>query len=222
MSELILKSSPVGIDTVINNINKLVFDGLDWLSTNDNPVHYTAYHRALKNPNGQGGLIPEVYNIDTVTRRGEYSEVFYDDSLDASSFFYVDDNIQTIDNGRLFDTTVSMVFQVDLSKVADNIKHRGDAEIHRVVCNAINKSVYGNVSGLVTGITNVYSEFDQSQIEFTDMGDFHCFRVDVAVKYEMSCCYDGCGLHPEDENNYLQTVDGGYILLVDGGRIIIN
>jgi len=221
MSELILKTNPVGIDTVINNINKLVFDGLDWLSTNDNPVNYTAYHRALKNPRN-GGIIPEVYEIDTDTRSGEYSEVFYNDRLDASSFFYVDDNIGTVDNGRLFDTTLSMVFQVDLSVVADNIKHRGDAEIHRVVCNAINKSVYGNVSGLVTGIPNVYSEFDQSQIEFTDMHPFHCFRVDIDVNYEFGCCYDGCGLHPEEENNFLQTVDGGYILLVDGGRIIIN
>jgi hypothetical protein len=221
MSELILKTSPVGIDTVINNINDLVYTELDWLSTNDSPVNYTAYHRALKNPRN-GGLVPEVYEIDTDTRSGEYSEVFYNDRVDASSFFYVDDNIGTIDNGRIFDTTVSMVFQVDLSKVADNIKHRGDAEIHRVVCNAINKGIYGKVSNLVTGIPNVYSEFDQSQIEFTDMHPFHCFRVDIAVTYEYDCCADGCGLHPDLETGFLQTVDGGYILFVDGGKMIIN
>jgi hypothetical protein len=221
MSELILKTSPVGIDTVINNINKLVFDELDWVSTGDNPVNYTAYHRALKNPRN-GGIVPEVYEIDTDTRMGEYSECFYDDRVDASSFFYVDDNQTTIDNGRMFSTTVSMVFQIDLSVVADNIKHRGDAEIHRVVCNAINKSIYGNVSGLITGIPNVYSEFNQDQIEFTDMHPFHCFRVEIDVNYEFGCCYDGCGLHQDLESGFLQTVDGGFILLVDGGKIIIN
>tara|TARA_R110001592_G_scaffold313185_1_gene588561 strand:- start:134 stop:793 length:660 start_codon:yes stop_codon:yes gene_type:complete len=219
MSELILKNSPVGIDTVINNINKLVYDDLNWLSTNYNPIHYTAYHRALKNPNGQGGLIPEVYNIDTVTRRGEYSEVFYDDSLDASSFFYVDDNQSTIDNGRMFNTTLSMVFQVDLSIVASAIKHRGDAEIHRVVVNAINKGIYGKVSNVVTGIQNVYSEFEQSQIDFTDMHPFHCFRVDIDVNYEFQCCIDGCGL---EALGALENVDGGFIVLVDGGKILIN
>ena len=218
MSELILKTSPVGIDTVINNINDLVYTELDWLSTNDNPVNYTAYHRALKNPKN-GGIVPEVYEIDTNTRTGEYSEVFYNDRVDASSFFYVDDNIGTTDNGRIFDTTVSMVFQIDLSKVADNIKHRGDAEIHRVVCNAINKGKYGKVSGLVTGIPNVYSEFQQDQIQFTDMHPFHCFRVDVAVTYQFDCCADGCGLH---ELGALQLTDGGYILFVDGGKILIN
>ena len=39
MSKLILKDSPVGIDTVINNINNLVYTELDWLSTDEeNPV----------------------------------------------------------------------------------------------------------------------------------------------------------------------------------------
>jgi len=218
MSELILKTSPVGIDTVINNINNLVFTELDWVSTGDSPVNYNAYHRALKNPKN-GGLIPEVYQLETDTSFGEYSEVLYNDRLDASSFFYVDDNQSTIDGGRMFNTTVSMVFQVDLSKVADNIKHRGDAEIHRVVCNAINKGIYGKVSNVVTGISNVYSEFDQSQIEFTDMHPFHCFRVDIDVNYEFDCCVDGCGLH---SLGALQTVSGGYILLVDGGKIILN
>jgi len=218
MSELILKASPVGIDTVINNINKLVFDELDWLSTNESPVNYTAYHRALKNPRN-GGIIPEVYEIDNDNRTGEYSEAFYDDRVDASSFFYVEDTQTPIDNGRLFNTTLSMVFQVDLSKVADAIKHRGDAEIHRVVINAINKGIYGQVSGLVTGIPNVYSEFDQSQIEFTDMHPFHCFRVDIDVNYQFDCCVDGCGLH---SLGALQTVDGGFILLVDGGKILLN
>lgn len=222
MSELILKVSPVGIDTVINNINNLVFNELDWLSTDPlNPINYTAYHRALKNPKN-GGLIPEVYELDTITRRGEYTEALYDDRLDASSFFYVEDTQTPIDNGRMFNTTLSMVFQVDLSKVAESVKHRGDAEIHRVVCNAINKGYYGQVSGLVTGVQNVYSEFDQSQIEFTDMHPFHCFRVDIDVNYEFGCCVDGCGLKPDQENGFLQTVDGGYILLVDGSKIIIN
>jgi hypothetical protein len=218
MSELILKESPVGIDTVINNINNLVFTELDWLSTNDNPINYTAYHRALKNPRN-GGIVPEVYEIDEGTRSGEYTEALYDDRLNASSFFYVEDTQTPIDNGRLFNTTVSMVFQVNLDVVADNVKHRGDAEIHRVVVNAINKGIYGKVSGVVTGIPNVYSEFDQSQIEFTDMHPFHCFRVDIDVSYAFDCCVDGCGLNALGA---LQLADGGFILLVDGGKILLN
>jgi hypothetical protein len=222
MSILVLKDNPVGIDTVINNINFLVYNELDWLSTDtENPVDYNAYHRALKNPKN-GGLVPEVYEIDTVTRQGEYTEALYDDNLGASSFFYVEDNQTPIDNGRLFTTTLSMVFQVNLDKVADNIKHRGDAEIHRVVVNAINEGIYGKASGVVTGIPNVYSEFDQSQIEFTDMHPFHCFRVDIDVSYQFDCCKDGCGLHPTGETGFLNTVSGGFILLVDGGKIIIN
>ena len=51
------------------------------------------------------------------------------------------------------------------------------------------------------------------------MHPFHCFRVDIDVNYEFDCCVDGCGL---DEKSFLQTVDGGYILLVDGCKIIIK
>ena len=112
-----------------------------------------------------------------------------------------------------------MVFQVDLSTVASVIKHRGDAEVHRIVVNAINKGLYGKVSSLVTGIPNVYTEFDQNQIQFTDMHPFHCFRVDIDVNYEFGCCKDGCNLQTK---SFLQTVDGGFILLVDGGKIIIE
>ena len=217
---LVLKENPIGIDTVVNNINGLVYNALGWTSTDEeNPVLYNAYNRALKNPKN-GGIVPEVF-VSGSSRfsGGEYSEVLYDDSLDASSFFYVDDIQTPIDNGRMFNTTLSMVFQVNLDRVANNVEHRGDAEVHRVVVNAINKGYYGSVSGLVTGISNVYSEFDQSQIEFTDMHPFHCFRVDIDVNYEFGCCKDGCNLWA---NSFLQTADGGYILLVDGGKIIIE
>ena len=219
MSELILKTNPVGIDTVINNINYIVFKSLDWVSDSDNPVNYTAYHRALKNPKN-GGIVPEVYEIDTPNRSGEYTESLYNDELDASSFFYVEDNIVSSDDlNRIFSTTLSMVFQVDLDVVANGIKHRGDEEIHRVVVNAVNKGIYGKVTNIATGISNVYSEFDQNQITFTDMQPFHCFRVDVGINYQFDCCADGCGLN---DNDFLITTDGGYITLTDGGKIIIN
>jgi len=218
MSKLILKDKPVGIDTVINNINDLVFTDLGWISTAEFPINYTAYHRALKNPINNG-LVPEVYEIEEGTVFGEYTQVLYDDNLDASSFFYTSDSIDTIDNGRMFNTNLSMVFQVDLSKVADNIYHRGDSEIHRIVVNAINKGIYGKVSSVVTGIPNVYSEFDQSQIQFTDMHPFHCFRVDIDVNYEFDCCADGCGLNAD---SFLLLESGGYILLEDGSKIIIE
>jgi len=218
MSKLILKDKPVGVDTVINNINDLVFTDLGWVSTAEFPINYNAYHRALKNPINNG-LVPEVYDIESGTVFGEYTQVLYDDNLDASSFFYTSDSLDTIDNGRLFGTTISMVFQVDLSKVADNIYHRGDAEIQRIVVNAINKGIYGKVSSVVTGIPNVYSEFDQSQIQFTDMHPFHCFRVDIDVNYELGCCADGCGLNT---NSFLLLESGGYVLLEDGNKIIIE
>ena len=205
---LTLKENPVGVDLVINEINNLVYNELNF-------ENYEAYHRAFKQQS-ERGVIPEAFIYDT----RDYKECFYDDRVN-SSFFYTSDSTDFVDNGRLVNTTVSMVFQVNLDEVAPAIKHRGDEEIHRVVVNAINKSVYGTVSSLVVGIDNVYNEFDTTQITYTDMQPFHCFRVDIDVSYAYGCCADGCGL-VIDETGFLQTVDGGNILLANGYRIIIN
>ena len=130
---LYLKNNPVGIDKTINDINETVYNSLGW--TPENNISYNAYSRALKNPRN-GGIVPEVYKVEDVTTGipfGEYSEVLYDDNVNASSFFYVDDNVSAVDNGRLFTTTISMVFQLDLSVVANNILHRGDEEINTLL-----------------------------------------------------------------------------------------
>jgi len=218
---LYLKNNPVGIDKTINDINETVYNSLGW--TPENNISYNAYSRALKNPRN-GGIVPEVYKVEDVTTGipfGEYSEVLYDDNVNASSFFYVDDNVSAVDNGRLFTTTISMVFQLDLSVVANNILHRGDEEIHRKIVNAINDSTEGRVNAVITNIPSVYSEFDISQIEFTDMHPFHCFRVDIDVDFEYECCVD-CELIKPTDQGFLLLEDNGFLLLEDGFKIIIN
>lgn len=225
---LILKDKPFGIDTVINDINQRVYDALNWKTDADVPINYTAYHRADKNPkiiNGNEAVIPEgyVYEITPAQQRGkgEYKELFYDDTLDASSFFYTEDTIGTTDNGNLNETVLSMVFQVNLNEVANNINHRGDEEIHSKVYNAIKETPYGEFVQTVKTIPAVYSEFDTSQITYTDMQGFHCFRMDINVRYEYRCCVD-CDFAFDDDTGFLELEGGGFILLEDGFRILLE
>jgi hypothetical protein len=217
---LILKEKPFGVDKAINQINDVVYEALNWKTTADFPINYTAYHRAFKNPrDSSGAIIPEAYCFDTDTRKGEYKEVFYDDRLDASSFFYTDNTVNAIDSGSLNTQTISMVFQVDLSRITNNILHRGDEEIHSIVVNAINKASYGDFTALVKTIPDVYSEFDTSQVTFTDMQGFHCFRCDIDVSYDYDCCTD-CDFG--SDVNFLLLEDGFNILLEDGFKIILE
>lgn len=176
-----LKENPVGIDILINEIQLSVYSALGW-------TNYEAYHRAYKNETSNG-IIPEVFKVKPQRVNGEYEEVFTNDRLAASSFFYTEDNRPTADVGRLFNTTLSMVFQCDLTQL-ETIDYRADEEIHRKVILAINSSIDGEVSNLITGISSVYSEFNTDSVQWTDMQPLHVFRVDMNVSYEYDCCAD--------------------------------
>lgn len=188
-----VKENAVGIDVVINDIQIAVSNSLQW-------VNYNAYHRIYKNETANG-IIPEWYEDITQATKGEYEEVYLNDKLDASSFIYKEDTIPAVDIGRLFSTVVSMVFQVDLAAVEGVKDTRNDEEVHRLVIEAINGSTYGKVASIVTGISNVYSEFDTSQIQWDDMQPFHCFRIDIDVNYDYNCCTDCNQINPVMGNN---------------------
>lgn len=190
---IFVKENAVGIDVVINDIQIAVSNSLQW-------VNYNAYHRIYKNETSTG-IKPEWYEDITQRTKGEYEEVYLDDKLDATSFIYTEDTIPSVDLGRLFGTTLSMVFQVDLSKVEGVKDTRNDEEVHRLAIEAINSSTYGKVASIVTGISSVYTEFDTSQIQWDDMQPFHCFRIDIDVNYDYNCCTDCNQINPVMGNN---------------------
>jgi len=210
MSALYLKDNPRGIDKVVNDLNLSAYNAL----IDSGWTNYSAYHRAYKNET-QEGLLAEVFDIDSK----DYSEVFFDDRLNASSFFTIEDSIPTTDLGRIFTTTVSMTFQCDLSKVANLVEHRADEEIVEKVVNALQGNKYGEVSAIVRGIDNVYQGFRTEQIRYTDMNPFFCFRVDLDVSYQYDCC-DDCNYI--STGNFLLTENFGYLVFENGGRIEIE
>lgn len=190
-----IKEKPVGIDIAINEIQLAVSNALGW-------TNYNAYHRAYKNESANG-VIPEVFKVKPQNIVGEYEEVFTNDYLDASSFFYTEDTRNTIELGRLFSTTLSMVFQCDLTKL-ETTDYRADEEVHRKVILAINNSTFGEVNSLVTGINNVYSEFNTESVIWDDLQPLHVFRLDINVTYEYDCCAD-C--------SYVSNVNGNNVVL---------
>jgi len=212
MSLLYIKDNPVGIDTVVNELNSKLFNAL---TTNNGWENYSAYHRAYKNPT-QEGIIAEVFDKDDK----DYKEVFFDDTLSASSFFVIDDNINPVDNGRIMSTTVSAIFQVNLEEVAGLIEGRADEEVVEQVVNALRVSAFGDISAIVRGIDNVYNGFRTDNIQYTDMSPFFCFRVDMDVTFQYACCSD-CDYTPT-EGGFLLLEDGGYLIFEDGGKIILN
>ena len=175
---LIVKTSPKGLDIVIDRIQNTLFTELTSLGWTD----YQSYPRVYKNPK-DGSLIPEFY--DGVS---EYKEVFYDDQFKASSFFVTEDT-RTLDRvTRQYEQTVSVIFQVNLKELFPSITHRADEEMHRQVWLSAEKIPQGYlIDNIVTGIANVYSGFNTENVKFDDMSDCHVVRFDFNIAYEFEC-----------------------------------
>lgn len=172
---LIQKISPVGIDRIIDSIQVVLYNKLGW----DTGTVYEANSRANKTPgklDGKEGLIPEVYD-----GKKQYREVYFNDTVDANSFFLVDD---TRTGDKLYTIIVSIIFQLKLDKIFPLITHRADEEAHKQVLDVLERTTLVKINSLQTGIANVYSGLLVDQSKFDNMQPFHVFKVDIDVNYE--------------------------------------
>lgn len=168
---LIQKIKPVGIDRIIDSIQVVLYNKLGW----DTGTVYEANHRAYKNET-EKGIIPEVYD-----GKKEYREIYFNDKVDANSFFLVDD---TRTGDKLYSVIVSIIFQIKLDKIFPNIVHRADEKAHKQVLDVLERTTLVKINSLQTGIANVYSGLLVDQSKFDNMQPFHVFKVDIDVNYE--------------------------------------
>ncbi len=184
---LIRKISPVGIDIPIDRVQDLLYSGLggklplSWVTAENG---YQSYHRAYKNEDNQedAGQIVEAYD-----GTNEYKDVFFADNFSASSFFLSEDTIGS--NGHLYNTDISIIFQLNLEETYPTITHRADEEAHREVLLILENAPWASysITELVTGIDNVYAALNLGKIRYTDMHPRHCFMVTMNVEYEYNC-----------------------------------
>ncbi|TAN17234.1 MAG: hypothetical protein EPN37_07210 [Chitinophagaceae bacterium] len=187
---LVLKDNPTGIDQPIQRLQSWLYPRLKTVwNIGDN--EWMSYGRVYKNQDVKG-YIPEVY-----VGGNEYKEVFFDDNYPVISFLGMEDKrqIDVSDNAQAY-----IIFQVDLSVLKPAIGHRGDEEVHMDVLNQFKTPVFGfKLSGIETGIENVFSEFrlykrhtgqmtNTESIKYRDMHPLHCFKVTFNLKYKNNNC----------------------------------
>jgi len=168
------KTNPVGVDIPIQSLQEDLFNELGW-------TNYEAYGRAYVNIS-EGDTIPEVFKDGK-----EYLEVMYDDTVNASSFFVINSDV---DYDEVANVSVDLIFQVNLAELYPNIEHRADEEMHLDVIQVIKNNFYGfNFDGFTTRIEDVYSGFDlkDDYKETTDMESFHVVRFRLNLNYEYQC-----------------------------------
>jgi hypothetical protein len=171
---LIQKSNPINEDVVIAAIQTQLYNDLLLKGI----TNYESYERVYL-ING----VPELY-----IGNGNYKEVYFDDRFNLTSFFLLGET-KTIDELGYYSTTLSIIFQADLSQLLPTITHRADTELHDIVKKSLDKvSATMEVKEIVTGISNVYQGLDFENKQYLDdVSSYHLFRVNLEIQFSESC-----------------------------------
>jgi len=183
-------NSPVGIDVPIRKMQEYLHKalmakwGLNPAITAEN-AKYESYGRCYRNKKANG------YAAEIFTGGNNYKDVYWNDGLNAISFFGVG---QKVDHKISESAEVHLVFFVDLKKLKPALVHRADEEVRLDVLNAVQTFGFGfTYKSLETGIENVLREYPGSyrdeRLKHVDMHPVHCFRLNFSLIYKKNICY---------------------------------
>lgn len=171
-----LKTDTVGVDTTVKRIQIHLYDRLllEWGADK-----IDGYGRVYKNER-EGGTVPEFY-----VNNKEYREVLLDDTKNAIFFFNIGDFSEVIGTLRIVDCEI--IFSVNLKAIKGDLE-RQDEEVRQEALLILDKRFKSfEISEVVKGLENVYSDFTFSIEQFKDMQQFHHFKIKGKLRYTNSC-----------------------------------
>ena len=177
---LIQKDNPVGIDALIQDMQKQMHDQL-LLKWSLNTDVYNAYGRCYRNKTNDG------YIAENYTGNNEYKEVFWDDNLSVISFYGTDGKADYAQGQTI---NVHQVFFINIKKVKPSITHRGDEEVKADIISVVKAGPYGlSITGFEQFTENVLREYPGSRRErrlaAVDMHPLMCFRLNFKLLYDI-------------------------------------
>lgn len=172
------KPTVTGIDIPIQKLQTLLYDRVKTLwSVTDST--FNMYGRAYRNQL-QNGYAPEVY-----VGKDEYKDSYFDDTLAGSAFFaYENTKLNGVDTTAV----VSLIMMVNLAKIKPGTV-RNDEEARVDIERICLERNYGFfLTGIVTGIDQVFKEYGTKSIKYRDMHPWHCFRLNFNITYNINDC----------------------------------
>lgn len=168
------KENPVGIDRVIDLIQKRLYDPISsiWGSLD-------VYGRVYKVYN-DGDVSLERYVGDN-----EYEKVLFSE---GNKIFFVQGDKPDYNHGFMLND-LYIVCIVNIDNIF-RVNHRADEEVHFHVLNELSKtSVLEEIEGLEYGMDNlknlVEDNFSSGNFKYSDVHPFHVFTVKTKVNYEI-------------------------------------
>jgi hypothetical protein len=177
---LVTKTSPIGIDWHIAQLQSYLHDGLvkRWKVQQSD---YIAYGRCYRNKVNEG------YVAENYEGGGTYKEVYWESGQTVMSFFGISGNITH--KAPKSEANVHLVYFADLSKLKPSITHRADEEVRQDVITLLGYSKFSFVyQGMDFGIENVLREYPGSRrddrLKYVDMHPVHAFRINLKILFD--------------------------------------
>ncbi len=171
---LFLKKNPVGIDRVIDLIQKN-------LDSNVTPIwgSLDVYARVYK-LQGKNNISLERY-----IGNGEYQKVLFSE---GNKVFFIQGDKPEYNHGFMLND-LHIVCIVNMDKISKNFD-RTDEESHFDIMNSLSKTTaISSIEGLEYGMDNlknlVESSFDIGNFKYSDIHPYHVFIVKTKVNYEI-------------------------------------
>ncbi|MDB5288534.1 MAG: hypothetical protein JWR05_3483 [Mucilaginibacter sp.] len=170
-------AATTGIDIPVQKLQTVLYNQIKglWPVTDAN---FNMYGRAYRNQLDTG-YVPEVY-----IGNGEYKDSYFDDTLKGSAFFGLGEVGKATKEGDVT-ANVFLIFMVNLDLIKPGT-NRNDEEVRIDIERLCLERNYGFfLSGIITGIDQVFKEYNIKSIKFRDMQPWHCFRLNFNITYNI-------------------------------------
>jgi hypothetical protein len=175
------KTNPIGLDAKIQSLQTSLFSQLNTLWGLTSPNELDVYGRCyVIEQDGEKTVrffkTPKEYQIVSVPEKNK--------------FFFLSRAIQKkVDNLR-YETTVELIFLLDVVKLKPNVNHRADVEVQADVELILNQFDNIFVESIETGFENVLRGIKYEQE--SDMQPYHGFKYNLNMLYNMNDECDCC------------------------------
>ena len=175
------KTNPIGLDAKIQSLQTRLFSQLNTLWGLDASNELDAYGRCY-----------------VIEQDGEKTARFFKTNKEyqivsvpeKNKFFFLSRAIQKKVDTLRYETTVELIFLLNVSQLKPNIEHRADIEVQADVELILNQIDNVWCESIETGFENVLRGMKYNQE--SDMQPYHAFKFNLNILYNMNDECDCC------------------------------
>lgn len=183
---LITRDTPKSIDCTIDRLQRGAYK---YLTNVIGWTNYDSYPRVYKSWRKKRGTDNEVLKPEwSLGRYGDNIDVLFNDKVSATSFIIVDDK-RNVSNGS-YSAKISWIFSANLEELYNVKNNREDEDLIVDISNSIEKSGEWSsvkIESIITGVKNVYDEFDLDGLLNSDIQKRFVCRFDLIIQYDLIC-----------------------------------